>query len=98
MTNFQYHLIARVDDSTQLVLEHIQIHDSFSSALKTRFNWSKNMDNEQDAQWQIVLGSLNSMYCVLCSLALWLELILKLNPTTMNLPCVYFVLVMTYMS
>ncbi|KAI2511670.1 hypothetical protein MHU86_2736 [Fragilaria crotonensis] len=86
MTNFQFHLIARVDDSTQLVLEHIRVHDTFASALKTRLNWSKNMDDEQDAPWQIVLGSLNPVYCVLCSLALWLELNLKLNPTAMNSP------------
>jgi hypothetical protein len=38
MVNFQFHLIACVDDSTQLVLEHIQVHDSFPSALKTRLN------------------------------------------------------------
>ncbi|KAI2510537.1 hypothetical protein MHU86_3805 [Fragilaria crotonensis] len=89
MTNFQFHLIARVDDSTQLVLEHIRVHDTFASALKTRLNWSKNVDDERDAPWQIVLGSLNSVYCVLCSLALWLELNLKLNPTAMNLPYVF---------
>jgi len=86
MTNFQFHLIARVDNSTQLVLEHNRVHDKFPSALKTRLNWSKNVDDKRDAPWQIVLGSLNPVYCVLCSLALWLELNLKLNPTAMNLP------------
>ena len=89
MTNFQFHLIARVDDSTQLILEHIRVHDSFPNALKTRLNWSKNVDDERDAPWQIVLGSLNPVYCVLCSLALWLELNLKLNPTAMNSPYVF---------
>ena len=89
MTNFQFHLIARVDDSTQLVLEHIRVHDTFTSALKTRLNWSKNVDDERDAPWQIVLGSLNPVYCVLCSLALWLELNLKLNPAAMNSPYVF---------
>ena len=79
MVNFQFHLIARVDDSTQLVLEHIRVHDAFPNALKTRLNWSKNVDDERDAPWQIVLGSLNPVYCVLCSLALWLELNLKLK-------------------
>jgi hypothetical protein len=89
MVNFQFHLIARVDDSTQLVLEHIRVHDAFPNALKTRLNWSKNVDDERDAPWQIVLGSLNPVYCVLCSLALWLELNLKLNPTAMNSPYVF---------
>ena len=46
MTKFQFHLIARVDDSTQLVLEHIRVHDTFTGALKTRLNWSKNVDDE----------------------------------------------------
>ena len=36
MVNFQFHLIARVDDSTQLVLGHIRVHDAFPNALKTR--------------------------------------------------------------
>jgi hypothetical protein len=89
IVNFQFHLIARVDDSTQLVLEHIRVHDTFSNALTTRLNWSKNVDDERDAPWQIVLGSLNPVYCVLCSLALWLEMNLKLNPTAMNSPYVF---------
>jgi hypothetical protein len=89
MVNFQFHLIACVDDSTQLVLEHIRVHDSFPSALKTRLNWSKNVDNKQDAPRQIVLGLLNPVYCVLSSLPLWLELSLKLNLTAMNLPFVF---------
>ncbi len=36
-----------------------------------------------------MLGSLNPVYCVLCSLALWLEMNLKLNPTAMNSPYVF---------
>jgi hypothetical protein len=70
MVNFRFHSIACVDDSTQLVLEHIRNHDSFPSALETRLNWSKNVDDERDAPWQIMLESLNPVYCVLCSLAL----------------------------
>ena len=51
MTNFQFHLIARVDDSTQVVSEHIRVHDTFTSTLKTRLIWSTNVDDEQDAPW-----------------------------------------------
>ena len=89
MVNFQFHLIARVDDTTQLVLEHIRVHDNFSNCLKTRLNWSKNVNDERDAPWQIVLGSINPVYCVLCSLALWLELNLKSNPVAMSSPYVF---------
>ncbi len=71
--NFQFHLIARVDDSTQLVLEHIRVHDLFPSATKTRLNRSMNVDDKQDAPWQITLGLLNPVYFVLCSLALCLN-------------------------
>jgi hypothetical protein len=82
-----------MDDSTQLVLDHIQVHDSFPSALKTWLNWSKNVDNEQDAPWQIVFGLLNPVYRLVCSLALWLEF--NLNPTALNSPHA-FVSVTTY--
>ena len=91
MVNFQFHLIARVDDTTQLVLEHIRVHNSFPNCLKTRLNWSKNVNDERDAPWQIVLGSINPVYCVLCSLALWLELNLKSNPVAMTSPYVFCV-------
>ena len=71
LVNFQFHLIARIDDATQVVLEHIRVHDSFPNALKTRLNWSKNVEDERDAPWQIVLGAMDPLYCVLCSLGDW---------------------------
>jgi hypothetical protein len=75
MVNFpQIYLIARVDDTTQLILERICVHDNFPNCIKTQLNWSKNVNDKQDAPWQIVLGSLNPVYCALSSLALWLEL------------------------
>ncbi len=50
----------------------------------------KNVTDKQDALWQIVLGSLNPVYCVLSSLALCLELNLKSNPAVaMSSPCVF---------
>ena len=89
MVNFQLHLIARIDDSTQVILEHICGHDKSAHALKARLNWSKNVQDKRDAPFQIVLGSLNPMNCVLCSLALWLELNLKMYPSVMELPCLF---------
>ena len=61
LVNFQFHLIARIDDTTQVVLEHLRAHDSFPNALKTRLNWSKNVEDERDAPWQIVLGAMNPL-------------------------------------
>ena len=54
MVNFQLHLIARIDDSTQVILEHICGHDKSAHALKARLNWSKNVQDKQDAPFQIV--------------------------------------------
>ena len=66
LINMQFHLIARIDDATQMVLEHVRVHDNFENALKTRLNWSKNVQDERDAPWQVVLGSMNAVF--VCSL------------------------------
>ena len=50
------------------------MHDKFSHSLKVRLNWSKNVNDERDAPFQLVLGSMNHIYCVLWSLGLRLEL------------------------
>ncbi len=55
-----------------------------------RRDWiGKNVDDKQDAPWHIVLESINPVYCVLSSLALWLELNLKSNPVAMSSPFVF---------
>lgn len=89
LVNFQFHLIARVDDSTQVVLDHVRVHDHFAHCLKTRLNWSKNVMDERDAPWQIVLGSIDPIYCVLCSVGLWLEINLDMYPPAMNSPYLF---------
>ena len=71
--NYQFHLIARADDTMNVLLENVQVHPRFNFCLKTKLNWSKNVREERDAPWQIVLGSNDSSYCVLISLAVWLE-------------------------
>jgi hypothetical protein len=89
LINFQFHMIARIDDTTQVIMEHIRVHDNFENALKTRLNWSKNVQDERDAPWQIVMGSMNPVFCVLISLGLWLELNLRLNPSAIASPYVF---------
>ncbi len=66
LTNFQFHLLARIDDTTQVLVENIRIHDSFCNALKTRMNWSKNVTEERDAPWQIILGSMDTVFLRSC--------------------------------
>jgi hypothetical protein len=39
--NYQFHLIARIDDTTQVTIDNICVHNKFSNCLKTKLNWSK---------------------------------------------------------
>ena len=51
LINFQFHVIGRIDDTTQVLIDHLCVHDSFSNCLKTKLNWSKNVGDERDAPW-----------------------------------------------
>jgi hypothetical protein len=89
LTNFQFHLLARIDDTTQVLVENLKVHDSFCNALKTRLNWSKNVSEERDAPWQIVLGSMDTAFCVYASLSLWMEVNLRTNPNALLSPYLF---------
>ena len=89
LINFQFHLIARINDTTQVILDHIRVHDNFADALKTRLNWSKNVQDERDAPWQVILGCMNPVFCVFISLCLWLEMKLQSNPSAIASPYVF---------
>ena len=81
LMNFQFHLIARIDCTTQVKMENLQVHNDFDFCLKTKLNWSKNVNEERDAPWQIVIPSMNHKRCVFLSTALWLETSIAANPT-----------------
>jgi hypothetical protein len=90
MINYQFHVIARIDDATQVIIDHLRVHDLFPNCLKTKLkNWSKNVEDERDAPWQIVLGSMDTMCCVLVSLALWMEMNLRTNASAMSSPYLF---------
>jgi hypothetical protein len=91
LINLQFpFLIARmINNMTQVVVEHIRVHDNFPNALKTRLNWSKNVQDECNAPWQVVLGSMNAAFCVFVSLGLLLEVNLKSNPSAFASPYVF---------
>ena len=89
MINFQFHVIARIDDTTQVLIEHLRVHDAFAHCLKTKLNWSKNVADERDAPWQMVLGSVDTTYCVLVSLAIWLEMNMRANANAATSPYVF---------
>ena len=50
---------------------------------------SKYVNNERDAPYQIILGSMNHIDCVLWTLALWPELNIKLYPPAMESPYLF---------
>ena len=62
LINFQFHLLACIDDMTQVLVESDCVHDSFCNALKERMNFSKNVTEEGDAPWQIIWGSMDTVF------------------------------------
>lgn len=81
LTSFQFSMIARIDDSTQWEKEHFKAHNEFPEiAARARLRWSKNVQEERDAPWQILLGSMDPMFCVLLNVAIWLEWSLSSRP------------------
>jgi hypothetical protein len=88
--NYQFHMLARVDDVSQSLRENLQLHDRFPNiALKSRINWSKNVMEERDAPFQSMLASMDPVYCVHLSLSLWLELHAEQNPNAALSPFLF---------
>ena len=71
---FQLHLIARIDDSAKLKHSEIKMnhqHPNFS--ILAKLCWSKNVNEERDAPDQILIGAMDTSYCVILALSTWLE-------------------------
>jgi hypothetical protein len=64
MMAFQFHMIARIDCSTQVKMANLCPHDNFMFCLKVRLNWSKNVLDDRDAPFQAVVASNDPKYCV----------------------------------
>ena len=83
-------MIARIYCVIQWQKVLFQPHDIYPEfAVKAQLSWSKNVNEERDAPWQIVLESNNPVNCVFISLAIWLELYLttqqqNLSPYVFN--------------
>ena len=45
--SFQFHLIARIDDTCQFMMNELVVHDIFPFALRGRMRWSKNVLEEE---------------------------------------------------
>ena len=72
----QFHMIARIDDTMHIKFESVRKSTSFSFLLQVRLNRSKNVREERDSPWQIMLPSMNYLYCVYLNLAVWIEVFL----------------------
>jgi hypothetical protein len=76
MMKFQYHLITRSDDLGHFKIKDLHCHSDprfCSFALQMKVFWSKNVLEERDCPDQILLGSMDSTYCLLLALAIYLE-------------------------
>jgi hypothetical protein len=58
MMKFQFHIIARTDDITNLETGDLRSHNKFGVfALQTKVSWSKNVMEERFCPDQILLGA-----------------------------------------
>ena len=70
---FQFHMMARIDDTCCFDPRDLKPHPQFAFALQARMCWSKNVREERDAPDQIVVGCMDVRYCVLLALGIYLE-------------------------
>ena len=87
--NYQFHMMSRVDDLMNLKMENLRRCPGFPCYFQTRLNWSKNVSEERDAPFQIMLPSMNMAYCVYLSLSLWLEIFIMRSPHAALTPFVF---------
>jgi hypothetical protein len=82
MCLWQWHLIGRVDDVANFKLADPRGHGEYDFALKTRVRWSKNVMEERQCPPQILLGSMDPLFCVLLHLGIYLEEFLSRSPNS----------------
>ena len=74
MMQFQYNLIARINDTAKFQCKNLNACDDWVFMLHCMLNWSKNVNKEWDAPNQILIRAMDPFYCVLLALAIWLEI------------------------
>jgi len=70
----QFHVIGRGDNIHHVQTQNFMQHARFPFACQTKLNWSKNVRDERDCPFQIILGAMNHGFCMLLSLAIYLEI------------------------
>lgn len=95
LSSFQFSMMARIDDTKQLLTANLKGHTRFpAETLTTKLNWSKNVLEERDAPWQSLLGSTGRVFWVFVNLAFWLKVSLMDSPPP-KLHCMFSCLAMT---
>lgn len=79
LLKFQFHMIARIDDTANFKEKDIKPHPQFRFALMAKMRWSKNLHDERSVPDQIMLGAMDKDYCILLGLAIYLEIWLERN-------------------
>ena len=73
MAKFQYNMVARADDTANFETDELKENAEFPFALLCRMCWSKNVFEERDAPDQILLGAMDTDFCILLALSIYLE-------------------------
>jgi hypothetical protein len=68
-------MIARIDDTTQFLMENLTAHPDFDFTLQSKLTWSKMCT--KSAPNQILIGAMDPWFCVLFALAVWLEVFIE---------------------
>jgi hypothetical protein len=68
MLKHQFHIIGRADDISNLETIDLRVHKQFNFALQMAVSWSKNVLDEQNCPDQILLGAMDTNFCVLLAL------------------------------
>ena len=74
MMRHMFHLILRPDDCCEFQSRDIKDHPRYSAfCLAMKVSWSKNVSEERACPDQLLLGSNDPFFCLLLSLAIYLE-------------------------
>jgi len=67
-------MMARIDNTVELKITNLKNNPPYPFALQCQLRWSKNVQDERGAPYQILLGSGDHRYCILLALGIYLEL------------------------
>ena len=73
MIKFMFHFVCHGNNAAHVFKSSLKQSSEYPWALVCTLHWSKNVREQHDCPPQIMLGSMNPDYCVMLSLAVFLE-------------------------